>query len=120
MIFDRLKARNVEIDRALRHEINVALAPIEERLSPSPKVVTLGADDRVRILNANRGELDAVKAWLSPEDREALEAEFRSGIEGPHPERNIDAPAMLGKDDIAAIYRGLNASPALRRLLEAD
>jgi hypothetical protein len=120
MIFDRLKARNVEIDRALRHEINVALAPIEEKLSPSPKVVTLGADDRVRILNANRGELDAVKAWLSPEDRDALEAEFRSGIEGPHPERNIDAPAALGKDDIAAIYRGLNASPALRRLLEAD
>jgi len=120
MIFDRLRVRNVEIDRTLRHELNVALAPIEEKLSPSPKVVTLAPEDRVRILEANRAELDAVKAWLSPEDREALEAEFRQGLAGPHPEKNVDAPAMLGKDDIAAIYRGLTASPVLHGLLTRD
>jgi len=120
MIYDRLKARNIEIDRALRHELNLALAPIEEKLSPSPKVVTLGADDRVRILEANRAELDAVKAWLSPEDGEALEAEYRQGLSGPHPEKNLDAPAPLGKDDIAAIYRGLTASSVLHGLLARD
>ena len=120
MIFDRLKARNVEIDRALRHEFNVALAPIEETLSASPKVVTLGPEDRVRILEANRAELDAVSAWLTPEDRAALEAEYAKGLAGPHPEKNVDARAPLGKDDIAAIYRGLTASPVLHGLLTRD
>jgi len=120
MIFDRLKARNVEVDRALRHEVNLALAPIEEKLSPSPKVVTLGPEDRVRILEANRGELDAVKAWLTLEDGAALEREFAQGLAGPHPDRNVDSPAALGKDDIATIYRGLIASPVLHGLLARD
>ena len=120
MIYDRLKARNVEIDRALRHEVNVALAPIEAKLSPSPKVVTLGPEDRVRILEANRAELDAVKAWLTPEDCAALEREFAQGMAGPHADRNVDSPAALGKDDIATIYRGLIASPVLHGLLTRD
>ena len=87
MVFDRLKARNVEIDRALRHEINIALAPIEEKLSPSPKLVTLGPDDRRRILDVNRDELEAVKAWLTPDDRDALEREIAQGMAGPHAAR---------------------------------
>ena len=120
MIFDRLKARNVEIDRALRHEINLALAPIEAKLSPSPKVVTLGPADRVRILERNREDLDAIKAWLSPGDREALDEDFRQGLAGPHPEPNLDAPASLGKDDLAALYRGLIAAPTLHGLLAKD
>ncbi|MBN9570127.1 MAG: phosphoglycerate kinase [Alphaproteobacteria bacterium] len=80
MIFDRLRTRNVEVDRALRHDINLALAPIEDRLSRSPKVVTLGPEDRTRILEANRAELDAVKAWLTPEDCAALERDFAQGL----------------------------------------
>ena len=120
MIFDRLAARNIEVDRALRHEINLALAPIEEKLSRSPKVVTLGAGDRVRILERNRADIEALKAWLSPEDRAVLEEDFRRGLEGPHPEPNLDAPASLGKDDLAAIFRGLIASPRLYGLLAKD
>ncbi|MCB1500790.1 MAG: hypothetical protein KDK07_13540 [Bauldia sp.] len=120
MIFDRLKAGNVEIDRALRHELNLALAPIEAAVAASPKLVTLGHDDRVRILERNREDLEAIKPWLSEDDREALEAEFRQGLEGPHPPSNLDAPASLGKDDLAAIYRGLVASPFLRGLLAKD
>ncbi|MBN9022025.1 MAG: hypothetical protein J0H08_08015 [Rhizobiales bacterium] len=120
MIFDRLRTRNVEVDRALRHDINLALAPIEDRLSRSPKVVTLGPEDRTRILEANRAELDAVKAWLTPEDCAALERDFAQGMAGPHPDRNVDSPAALGKDDIATIYRGLIASPVLHGLLTSD
>ena len=120
MIFDRLKARNIEMDRAMRHEVNLALAPIEDRLAPSPKVVTLGPDDRARILEANRAELEAVKAWLTPEDAAALEREYAQGMAGPHPQRNVDSPAALGKDDIATIYRGLIASPVLHGLLARD
>lgn len=114
MIFDRLKARNIEIDRALRHEINLALAPIEAKLSPSPKVVTLAPADRIRILERNREDLEAIKAWLAPEDRNALDVDFEQGLRGPHPEANLDAPASFGKDDLAAL---LSAAPTLERLL---
>jgi hypothetical protein len=117
MIFDQLKARNIEIDRALRHEINVTLAPIEAQLSPSPKVVTLAPADRIRILERNREDLEAIKDWLSPADREALDEDFRQGLEGPHPEPNLGAPAMLSKDDLAALYRGLSSAPTLHGLL---
>ncbi len=120
MVFDRLKSKNVEIDRALRHALNVAIAPIEEKLSPSPKVVTLGAEDRVRILEANRAEIDAVKTWLSAEDRLALEEEYRQGLSGPHPEKNVEGRASLDKDDITTICRGLIASPVLHDLLARD
>lgn len=120
MIFDRLKARGIEIDRALRHEINLALAPIEAKLSPSPRVVTLSPADRVRILERNREDLEAIKPWLAPEDRAALDEDFRQGLEGPHPEPNLDAPATLGKDDLAALYRGLIAAPILHDLLARD
>ena len=113
VIFDALKARNVEIDRALRHEINLALAPIEARLSPSPKVVTIGPADRIRIIERNRADLEAIKAWLPAEDREALEADVRQGLAGPHPEPNLDAPAVFGKVDLATL---LNAAPTLQRL----
>jgi hypothetical protein len=117
MIFDRIAERNIEIDRALRHELNLALAPIEAQLSRSPKVVTLGAADRVRILERNRADLEAIKAWLSPEDRDTLEQDYRRGIDGPHPEPNADAPASLGKDDLTALFRGIIASPTLYDLL---
>jgi hypothetical protein len=120
MIFGRLKARNVEIDRALRHEINLALAPIEAAVAPSPKVVTLAHEDRTRILERNREDLEAIKPWLSEDDREALDVEVRQGLEGPHPPSNLEAPASLGKDDLAAIYRGLIASPFLHGLLAKD
>jgi hypothetical protein len=114
MIFDALKARNVEIDRTLRHEINLALAPIEARLSSGPKVVTLGPADRIRILERNRADLEAIKAWLPPGDRDALDEDLRLGLAGPHPEANLDAPAAFGKDDLAAL---LSAAPTLQRLL---
>jgi len=117
MIYDRLAEQNVEIDRALRHELNLALAPIEARLSPSPKVVTLGVADRGRILERNRPDLEALKAWLSPEDRDTLDRDHQRGLAGPHPEPNVDAPASLGKDDLAALFRGLIASPTLYGLL---
>lgn len=120
MIFDRLAERNVEIDRALRHELNLALAPIEAQLSASPKVVTLGAADRARILERNRADLEAIKAWLSPEDRETLDRDHERGLAGPHPEPNVDAPASLGKDDLTALFRGLIASPTLYGLLAKD
>jgi hypothetical protein len=120
MIYDRLNARSVEIDRGLRHEINLALAPIEALLSPSPKVTTLGAADRTRILERNRPDLDAIRAWLSPEDQEALEEDYRQGLLGPHPDRNVDAKASLGKDDLAALCRGIIAEPTLRRILASD
>jgi hypothetical protein len=120
MIFDRLRARNVEINRALRHEVNLALAPIEAGLSPSPRVVTLGAADRARILRHNEADLEALKAWLSPEDQAALDKDLRQGLAGPHPEPNLNAPAALGKDDLAVLFRGLFASPTWRRLLTAD
>jgi hypothetical protein len=114
VIFDALKARNVEIDRSLRHEINLALAPIEARLSPSPKVVTIGPADRIRILERNRADLEAIKAWLSAGDRDALDEDVRQGLAGPHPEANLDAPASFGKGDLAAL---LSAAPTLQRLL---
>jgi len=117
VIFDALKARNVEINRSLRHDISLALAPLEARLSASPKVVTIGHDDRVRILERNREELEAIKVWLSPEDRDALDADFRQGLAGPHPEPNLDAPAVFGKDDLATI---LSAAPTLQQLLARD
>jgi hypothetical protein len=120
MIYDRLKARHIEIDRALRHELNLALAPIEAAVAPSPRLVTLGPDDRVRILERNREDLAAVREWLSDDDREALDVEFRQGLEGPHPPANLDAPASIGKDDLAAIHRGLIASPFLHGLLAKD
>jgi hypothetical protein len=117
VIFDGLKARNVEIGRSLRHDINLALAPLEARLSASPKVVTIGHDDRVRILERNREDLEAIKAWLSPEDRDALDADFRQGLAGPHPEPNLDTPATFGKDDLAAL---LSAAPTLQQLLARE
>jgi hypothetical protein len=120
MIFDRLAARNVEIDRTLRHELNLALAPIEAKLSPSPKVVTLSAADRTRILERNREDLEAIKVWLSPEDRDMLEEDLHRGLAGPHPEPTIDSLASLGKDDLATLFRGLIASPTLFDLLAKD
>jgi hypothetical protein len=113
VIFDALKARNVEIDRSLRHEINLALAPIEARLSPSPKVVTIGPADRVRIIERNRADLEAIKAWLPAGDRDALDEDVRQGLAGPHPESNLNAPAVFDKADLAAL---LSAAPTLQRL----
>jgi hypothetical protein len=113
MIFDALKARNVEIDRSLRHMINLELAPIEARLSTSPKVVTIAPADRIRIIERNRADLEAIKAWLPAEDREALDEDLRQGLAGPHPEPNVDAPALFSKDDLAAL---LSAAPMLQRL----
>ncbi len=117
MIFDALKARNIEIDRSLRHEINLVLAPIEERLSSSPKVVTIGPADRIRILERNRPDLEAIKPWLSPGDREALDEDFRRGLAGPHPEPNLDAPASFDKGDLAVL---LSAAATLQGLLARD
>ena len=116
VIFDALKARNVAIDRSLRHEINLALAPIEARLSSSPKVVTIGPADRIRILERNRADLEAIKAWLPPGDRDALDKDVRQGLAGPHPEANLDDPASFGKDDLAVL---LSAAPTLQRLLSS-
>ena len=117
MIFDRLKERNVEIDRARRHTINLALAPIDAKLSPTPKLVTLSAADRTRILKRNEADLEAVKAWLSPDDQARLDEDFRQGLAGPHPEPNLNALAELSKDDLAVLIRGIMADPTLRDLL---
>ena len=119
MIFDRLKERKIEIDRERRHTINLALAPIEAKLSPSPKMVTLSAADRTRILKRNEADLEAVKAWLAPEDQARFVEDFRQGLAGPHPESNLNAPAELGKDDLLALIRGVMADPTLRDLLTA-
>ena len=117
MIFDRLKERKIEIDRDRRHTLNLALAPIEAKLSPSPKIVTLSADDRTRILRRNEADLEAVKAWLAPEDQVRLDEDFQQGLAGPHPEANLNALAELGKDDLLALLRGFMADPTLRDLL---
>lgn len=117
MIYDRVKAHNMTIDRALRHSLNMALAPIEAGLSPSPKMVTLGTADRTRILELNRPDVEAIREWLSPEDQAALDEDFRQGLMGPHPEPNLNAPAALGKDDLAVLIRGMMAEPTLRGLL---
>ena len=42
------------------------------------------------------------------------------GSQDPHPEPNLDAFAPLGKDDLAALYRGLTAAPTLHDLLAKD
>jgi hypothetical protein len=117
VIFDGLKARNIELDRTLRHEIDLALAPIEAGLPPSPRLVTITPAERVRILERNRADLEAIKGWLSQEDRDALDEDFRHGLAGPHPKANLDAPASLGKEDLAAL---ISASPTLHRLLARD
>ena len=44
----------------------------------------------------------------------------RQGLAGPHPEPNLDARASLGKEDLAALCRGIIADPTLRRILASD
>jgi hypothetical protein len=116
MIFARLKEREVEVTRSVRHEINTALAPIEEKLSPSPKVVTLDAADRERILEGNRADLEAIKAWLSPADRMLLEEDLRQGMQGPHPAKNLDALPSFNESDLYALCSGILDNPTLRSL----
>ncbi len=120
MIFSRLNKRKIEVDRAIRHEINVALAPIEEQLSPSPKVVTLSREDRARILERNREDMAAIREYLSPDDRAALDEDLRRGLAGPHPEKNIDARPTFSRADLDALVSGVVANDRLRGLFAKE
>lgn len=120
MIFEQVINRGQPIDRKLRMRLYRDLQTLEERLTPTPKVVTLTRARRAAIIARCAETWREMATWMGPEDRANLEREFDAFDAKMCPKRNVGTLLALSAEELRTICQAFNAQKFAKLLRPAE
>ncbi|MEB3421090.1 hypothetical protein ACFSDD_23630 [Salipiger marinus] len=103
----RLGALGVEVDRSLRHRLNVELDKLETTLPKSPKALFLSPVDRENVMAANREQMETLTDWMTAEEAALLLNDLALPVSKTP--RNTDVDPTMNAETLAGICEGFTS-----------
>lgn len=105
MVSLRMKGRGTEINRSLRHRLNVELDTLETALPASPKAIFLTRRERKQAMQVGGAQTEAIAAFMASDEAEMFREEMRAPVATIR--RNAGSELPMNAETLAAMCEGL-------------